>query len=43
METIFFKTRWGVDYNIDQLFEHAIVHVLRHRRQIEKFLLKFRA
>jgi len=41
METIFFKTRWGVDYNIDQLFEHAIVHVLRHRRQIKKFLLKF--
>jgi uncharacterized damage-inducible protein DinB len=41
METIFFKTRWSVDYNIDQLFEHAIVHVLRHRRQIKKFLLKF--
>lgn len=42
MEEIFFKTRWGVDYNIDQLFEHAIVHVLRHRRQIQKFLLKFK-
>jgi uncharacterized damage-inducible protein DinB len=41
METIFFKTRWGVHYNIDQLFEHAIVHVLRHRRQIKKFLLRF--
>jgi len=41
METIFFKTRWEVTYNIDQLFEHAIVHVLRHRRQIKKFLLKF--
>lgn len=41
METIFFKTRWDVDYNIDQLLEHAIVHVLRHRRQIEKFVLKF--
>lgn len=33
---------WGVTYNIDQMLEHAIVHVLRHRRQIEKFLLKFR-
>lgn len=33
--------RWGVIYNIDQLLEHAIVHVLKHRRQIEKFLLKF--
>lgn len=32
--------RWGVTYNIDQLFEHAIVHVLRHRRQIEKFIIK---
>jgi uncharacterized damage-inducible protein DinB len=43
METIFFKTRWGVNYNIDQLLEHAIVHILRHRRQIQKFLLKFKS
>lgn len=43
METIFFKTRWDVNYNIDQLLEHAIVHVLRHRRQIQKFLLKFQS
>lgn len=35
------KTRWGVTYDIEQLLEHAIVHILRHRRQIEKFLLKF--
>ncbi len=41
VENVFFKTRWEVTYNIDQLFEHAIVHILRHRRQIEKFLLKF--
>lgn len=41
MENVYFKTRWEVTYNIDQLFEHAIVHVLRHRRQIQKFLLKF--
>ena len=26
---------------LEQLLEHAIVHILRHRRQIEKFLLKF--
>lgn len=32
------QSRWGPVYNFDQLFEHAIVHVLRHRRQIEKFL-----
>lgn len=33
-------TRWGQKYDVDQLFEHAIVHVLRHRRQIERFKLK---
>ena len=32
--------RWGQKYDIDQLFEHAIIHILRHRRQIEKFKLK---
>jgi hypothetical protein len=31
------KTSWGQIYDIEQLFEHAIVHVLRHRRQIENF------
>lgn len=30
-------TRWGL-YDIEMMFEHAIVHILRHRRQIEKFL-----
>ena len=35
------NSRWGVPYNLEQMLEHAIVHVLRHRRQIEKFLLKF--
>ena len=32
------KTGWGQIYDIEQLTEHAIVHVLRHRRQIEKFI-----
>lgn len=32
-----FKVRWGQKYDVEQLLEHAIVHVLRHRRQIEKF------
>ena len=31
-------TRWGF-YDIEMMFEHAIVHILRHRRQIEKLLL----
>jgi uncharacterized damage-inducible protein DinB len=31
------KTGWGQLYDIEQLTEHAIVHMLRHKRQIEKF------
>ncbi len=34
--------RWGQLYDTEQIMEHAIVHVLRHRRQIERFLLKVR-
>jgi hypothetical protein len=30
--------RWGPVYDLEQLLEHMIVHVLRHRRQIERFL-----
>lgn len=30
--------RWGPEYDLEQWLEHAIVHVLRHRRQIERFL-----
>lgn len=29
--------RWGPKYDLEQLLEHAVVHILRHRRQIEKF------
>lgn len=32
--------RWGQKYDADQLIEHAIVHILRHRRQIERFKIK---
>ena len=31
------QPKWGSVYDIEQLLEHAIVHILRHRRQIEKF------
>ncbi|HMS65317.1 MAG TPA: DinB family protein [Ignavibacteria bacterium] len=30
-------TFWGQLYDIEQLMEHAIVHISRHRRQIQKF------
>lgn len=36
------RTRWGQLCDVEQLMEHAIVHVLRHRRQIEGFLKKLR-
>ncbi len=28
---------WGQQYDVEQMFEHAIVHILRHRRQLEGF------
>jgi len=42
-EIVNFVTASGENFteNLEQLLEHAIVHILRHRRQIEKFLLKF--
>ena len=35
--------RWGQTFDVEQLMQHAIVHILRHRRQIEKFKLKLKA
>ena len=40
LEEYSFKTRWNVTYDVEQLLEHAIVHILRHRRQVENFLKK---
>lgn len=33
---------WGQIYDIEQIMEHAIVHILKHRRQIEKFKIALR-
>ncbi len=38
LEQFQIKTRWHVTYDVEQLLEHAIVHILRHRLQIENFL-----
>lgn len=38
IDGVIIHSRWGVDYTLEQLLEHAIVHILRHRRQIERFL-----
>jgi len=32
------KSRWGEDYNIEQMLEHAVVHPMRHRIQLERLL-----
>lgn len=37
------RVKWGQHYDVEQLFEHAIVHILRHRRQIERFKIKLNA
>lgn len=37
IEAIKIDTRWKVTYDFEQLLEHAIVHILRHRRQVENF------
>jgi hypothetical protein len=31
-------TKWGQLYDVEQLFEHSVVHVMRHTRQIGRFL-----
>ena len=38
ISAVVIKTRWGPVYDAEGLLEHAIVHVLRHRRQIERFI-----
>lgn len=38
MWAISFESAWGPTYDIEQMLEHTIVHVLRHRRQIERYL-----
>ena len=32
------KSRWGQDYTIEQMLEHAVVHPMRHRIQLERLM-----
>lgn len=41
MDKIVYISPSGYKQDLEQILEHAIVHILRHRRQTEKFLLKF--
>ena len=36
------KSRWGEDYNIEQMLEHAVVHPMRHRIQLERLMSDMR-
>jgi uncharacterized damage-inducible protein DinB len=38
ISAVVIPTRWGAVYDVEGLLEHAVVHLLRHRRQIEKFM-----
>ncbi len=33
-----YKSRWGMDYSIDSILEHAVMHPLRHIFQLEELL-----
>jgi len=38
IEKVKMPTPWGTTYTLEQMLEHAIVHLLRHRRQVERLL-----
>lgn len=38
IEAVQIESRWGPTYDLEQMLEHAVVHLLRHRHQIERFL-----
>ncbi|MGI8670016.1 MAG: hypothetical protein ACR2J3_09265 [Aridibacter sp.] len=40
MENVIIARKENFSENLEQLLEHAVLHILRHRRQIEKFLLQ---
>ena len=40
LSEITFKVNWGQTYDVEQMLEHAVTHVHRHRRQLEKFYLQ---
>ncbi|HEV2843219.1 MAG TPA: DinB family protein [Thermoanaerobaculia bacterium] len=37
-EALRIQSGWGTVYDLEQFLEHMVVHILRHRRQIERFL-----
>ena len=43
MEETVIMRKENFSENIEQILEHAVLHILRHRRQVDKFLLKFQS
>jgi hypothetical protein len=37
IQTLSFAVRWGPRYDPEMILEHAVCHVLRHRRQLERW------
>ncbi|MCB9897053.1 MAG: hypothetical protein H6825_03500 [Planctomycetes bacterium] len=37
LSALTFNVRWGPTYDPDMLLEHAVCHLLRHRRQLERW------
>ena len=35
-----YQSRWGVDYCIDAMLEHAVIHPIRHVFQLEELIAK---
>lgn len=38
LEPVAYKSRWGVPMTIESMLEHAVVHPMRHRIQLERIL-----
>jgi hypothetical protein len=36
-----YKARWGVDYCIDSMLEHAVMHPIRHTFQLKELMAKW--
>ncbi|MDT3696207.1 MAG: hypothetical protein ROY99_07415 [Ignavibacterium sp.] len=36
-----YKSNWGVDFCIESMLEHAVMHPIRHEFQLNKFIKKF--
>jgi uncharacterized damage-inducible protein DinB len=43
MDKIVITRKGNFSETIEQSLEHAVLHILRHRRQVDKFLLKFQS